>query len=97
VEELLSSYFALDGNMSLQLHFLQSNSDFFPGNTATFSEQQDEKVPAGYIPNVKRCSRELNSDVLVDYCWTLLRETPTEEYKRQKTTKRVSYVTFIYF
>jgi hypothetical protein len=24
---------------------------------------------------------------LADYCWTLLRETPTEEEKRQKTSE----------
>jgi len=35
--------------------------------------------------------------MLADNCWTLVRETPTEDYKRQKTIKCVSDVTVIYF
>jgi hypothetical protein len=43
-----------------------------------------------------RYSGKWNPNMLADYCWTLVRETPTE-YKRQKTTKCISYGKFIYF
>jgi hypothetical protein len=81
--------------MSLQLHFLQSHLDFFPGNTAAFSEEQGEKVPAGHIPNGKRYSREWNSDVLADYCWTLRRETPNRRIQETKDDKK-SFLRYIY-
>jgi len=41
-------------------------------------------------------SGKWNADMLDDYCWTFVRETPTEEYKRYKTTIRVPDVTFIF-
>jgi hypothetical protein len=34
----------------------------------------------------KRYSGKWNSDMLTDYCWTLVQESQTG-YKRQKTTK----------
>jgi hypothetical protein len=50
-----------------------------------------------YPERKKRYSGRWNPDMLAHNCWTLVRETPTEEYKRQKTIKLVSDVTFIYF
>jgi len=31
----------------------------------------------------KRCRGKWNPNMLTDYCWTLVRETPTDDYKRQ--------------
>jgi hypothetical protein len=44
----------------------------------------------------KRYSGKWNPDMVADYCWTLVRDTATEEYKRQKTTEGVSRGTFIF-
>jgi hypothetical protein len=35
----------------------------------------------------KRYRGKWNPNMLADYCWTLVRETLTEEQKRQKATK----------
>jgi hypothetical protein len=35
----------------------------------------------------KRYSGKWKSNMLADYSWKLVRETQTEEYKRQKTTE----------
>jgi hypothetical protein len=37
-----------------------------------------------------------NKNMLAAYCWTLVWETSTEEFKRYKMTKRVSDVTSIF-
>jgi len=34
-----------------------------------------------------RYSGKWNPDLLADYCWTLVEETSTEEYKTQKKRK----------
>jgi hypothetical protein len=43
--------------------------------------------PSGYIGNGIKISGKWNPNLLADYCWALVRETPTEEYKRKKKTK----------
>ena len=44
-----------------------------------------------------RCSGKCHRIMLADYCWTLVRKTPTEEYKTAKTTEWLSHGIFIYF
>jgi hypothetical protein len=34
----------------------------------------------------KRYRGKWSSNILADYCWSLIRETPTGEHKRQKKT-----------
>jgi hypothetical protein len=37
------------------------------------------------IPQIeKRCSGKLSPNMLADYCWSLIRETPTGKNKGQK-------------
>jgi hypothetical protein len=82
--------------MSWKLHFLQPHFDFFPGNMAAISDEQGERFHQDKYQMEKIYSGKWNADMLADYCWTLVRKTPTEEYKRYKVTKRISDVTFIF-
>jgi hypothetical protein len=97
VEELFFSCLALGCNRSWKIHFPRSYLNFFsreigqPSLTST--------VKGSIRINTewkKRYSGKWNANLLADYCWTLVRETPTEEYKRCKTTIRVPDVTFIF-
>ena len=53
----------------------------------SISEEHSEKFHQDISRMEKRYSGKWNRNLLVDYSWTLVRETPTEEYKTQKTTK----------
>jgi hypothetical protein len=69
---------------------------FSPGNTIVLSEERSESFHQDISQMEKRYSGKWNPYMLADYCWTLVRETPTEEYKRQRR-QSVSSFTFIYF
>ena len=87
VEELVSSYHAMGCNMSLKLHFLDSHLDFFPENMGAVSDEHGERFHQDISQLEKRYSGKWNPNFLADFCWTLIRETSTTEYKRQRTTK----------
>jgi hypothetical protein len=70
---------------------------FFPGNIGGFSDEHGEWFHQNISRTERIYSGKWNPDLLADNCWTLVRETRTEEYNRQKTIKGVSDVTLIYF
>ena len=59
VEELLSTYRALGCNMSLNLHFLQSHLDFFPGNMGSVSDEHCEKFHQDISRMKKKIERQM--------------------------------------
>jgi hypothetical protein len=75
--------------MSLKLHFLHSNLDFFPENVQAISDEHGK----GFLrifPKLKRGTMENGSpNILADCYWSLIREISTGECKRQNKTKRV--------
>jgi hypothetical protein len=83
--------------MSLKLHFLQSNLDFFRGNTEAVSDQHGERSHQDISRMEIRYSGKWNTFILDDYYWTIVRETPIEECKKTKDDKISFYGTFIYF
>ena len=97
VEELLSSYCALGCNMFLKSHFLQSHLEYFLGNMGAVSDIHSERFLQDISLMEKWWSSKWILNMVADYCWILVLETPTEDCKRQKMTKWVSDVTFIYF
>jgi hypothetical protein len=44
-------------------------------------------IPSEYFTNSKALQWKWSLDVLANCCWSLLRETPIGENKRQKKTK----------
>jgi len=51
------------------------------------SAEHGEKFHLDISQTEKRYSGKWCLDMLVDYCWSLIRETPTGEYNRQKNKK----------
>ena len=70
---------------------------FFSGNMGAISDKHGERFHQNKSRMEKTYSGKWNPNILADYYWTLVREIPAEEYKRQKTTKLVSRGTFIHF
>jgi hypothetical protein len=94
VEELLDAYKALGCKMSLKIHFLHSQLDFFPPNLGVVSDEHGERSHQDIAQTERRYIGKWNEKMLADYCWTLQRETSEEEYKRKKTTNWLCMYSF---
>jgi hypothetical protein len=76
--------------------FPANSLGFFPGNIGAVSDEHGVRFQQDISRMEKKYIGKWNTNLLVDYCWTLVRETPTEEYKRQKMIKLVSHCMHIY-
>ena len=83
VEEMLVRYQKLGCNMSLKIHFLHSHLDFFPDNCGDFSDEHGERFHQDIATIEKRYQGKWSTTMLADYCWTLSRDAPEQQYKRQ--------------
>ena len=88
VNNLLQSYQKLDCNMSLKIHFLHSHLEFFPENCGAVSDEHGERFHQDISSMEMRYQGKWNCAMLADYCWTLARDVPTMEYKRQAKQKK---------
>jgi len=52
----------------------------FLGNTGAVSDENGERFHQDISQMEKRYSSKWNPNMLADYCWMLVWETPTEEY-----------------
>ena len=62
---------------------------FFPENMGATSGKHGERFQQDISQIEKKYSRKWSPYILTDSCWSLIRETPAYEYKRQKKTKWV--------
>ena len=62
--------------------------DFFPENCGAVSDEHGELFHKDISSMEKRYEGKWYSAMLADYWWTLARDAPTMEYKRQATQKR---------
>jgi len=83
VHNLLQNYQKLSCKISLKIHFLQSNLNFFPENCNAVSGEHGERFHQDIPSMEKRYQGKWDCAMLADYCWTLERDDPTVEYKRQ--------------
>jgi hypothetical protein len=90
VNNLLQSYQKFGWNMSLKIHFPHLHLDFFSENCGAASDEHGERFHQDISSVEKRYQGKLNSAMFADYCWTLARDTPTMEYKRQAKKKKKS-------
>jgi len=63
---------------------------FFPKNCVAVSDENGERFHQDISSVEKRYQGKLNCAMLADYFWTLARDAPTMEHKRQ--AKRKNYV-----
>jgi hypothetical protein len=80
---LISSYSAVGCNMSLILHFLHHHLDFFPENLGIATNEHGDRFHQDISQTEKRYGGKWSPCMLGDYCWSLVRETPTGKYNRQ--------------
>jgi hypothetical protein len=89
VNNLLQSYQKLGCNTSLKIHFLHSHLDFFPENCGAVSDEHRERFHQEISSMEKRYQGKWNCALLADCCWTLARDAPTMEYKRQAKRQKI--------
>jgi hypothetical protein len=88
VNNLLRSCQQLGCNMSLKIHFIHSHLDFFPENCGAVSDEHGEHFHQDISSVEKRYQGKWNCALFADYCWTLARNVPTMEYKRQEKRRK---------
>jgi hypothetical protein len=88
VNNLLQSYQNLGYNMSEKIHFFHSHLDFFPDNCGAVSDEHGELFDRHISSMEKRYQGKWNCAMLADYCWTLAKNAPTMECKRQAKRKK---------
>jgi len=69
--------------MSLKIHFLHSHLNFFPEKCGAVSDEHGERFHQDISSIEKRYQGKWICAVLADCCWTLARDAPAMEYKRQ--------------
>lgn len=86
VSDLLKNYKKIGARMSLKMHFLDSHLGFFPENLGEVSDEQGERLHQDLQRIEKNYQGFWDEGMLSDYCWSLLRETKPEQYKRRSYT-----------
>ena len=76
--------------MSVKEHFLHRHLDNFPRNLRAFSEEQGERFHQDIKMMEKRCQVRWDISMILDYCWSLMRETSEFEYSRQSKEEPIA-------
>ena len=76
--------------MLLKIHFLHSHLDFFPKNCGLVRDEHGERLHQDIATMERRYQGKWSLAMLADFCWTLRRDAPTNEYKRQAKRKKIS-------
>jgi hypothetical protein len=71
--------------MSLKLHSLHFNLDYFPENLGDLSEEQGERFHQDVKEMERRCQGRWDVSMMADYCWSIKREALHQEYKRKSS------------
>jgi len=74
--------------MSLKIHFRHTRLDFFRENCGAVSGEHGECFHQDISSIEKRYQGKWECVMLGDCCWTLGRDVPTMEYKRQAKQKK---------
>ncbi len=88
VEELLLSMHALKCNMSLKVHYLHSHLSEFPENLGDVSEEQGERFHQDIKVMEERYQGRWNCNMMADYCWSVMRDTPGAAHKRMSKKRK---------
>ena len=82
VADLIESYGKFGSTMSVKMHYLFSHIDFFPENLGAVSDEQGERCHQDLSEIESRYQGRWDPSMLGDYCWTLRRDAPEAEYRR---------------
>ena len=87
VKQMLTNFQALGAKMSIKTHYLFSHLGRFPENLGEVSEEQGERFHQAIKKMKMRYQGRWDSRMMSDYCWSLMRDSAQQNYKR-KSYKR---------
>ncbi|GBM35655.1 hypothetical protein AVEN_244537-1 [Araneus ventricosus] len=90
VHDMLALHQRFGCRMSLKLHFLDFQLEFFPANCGKFSDEHGERFHQNMSVIEQRYRRMWSASMLGDCCWMILRDNPHVEYKRKSKRTRHS-------
>ena len=88
IEKLLKSYEDMGCRMSLKIHFLHSNLNFFPPNLGAVSDEHGEGFHRDITKMESNYQGKWNPGMMGDFCWMLLRDIPETKYTRSSKKTR---------
>jgi len=77
-----------DCNMSLKIHFLHSQLDFFPPNRCAVSDEYGESFRQDISTTEERYAGQSSQNMLTGYCWNLTEEVSVASYKRMSNRNK---------
>ncbi|GBM83394.1 hypothetical protein AVEN_242129-1 [Araneus ventricosus] len=84
VGDIVKCFRVIGCNMSLKLHVLASHLNFFPQSLGTISDEHRERFHQDISMFEKRFSGRWNRSMLAEYCWSVIRDTQSDAYKRKR-------------
>jgi hypothetical protein len=75
--------------MSLKVHFMDSHLTDFPVNLGAVSDEHGERFHQDIKIMEQRYKGKCIKSMLADYCWTIVRDNPDAEHRRQAKRTRV--------
>ncbi|GBM12474.1 hypothetical protein AVEN_55307-1 [Araneus ventricosus] len=75
VADMVKCFRVVGCNMSLKLHVFDSHLNFFPQNLGAISDEHGERFHQDISMFEKRFSGRWNRSMLVEYCWSIIRDT----------------------
>ena len=83
VDVLLKNFQKLGARMSVKIHFLRSNLDYFPQNCGDLNEEQRERFHQDIRVMEERFQGRWDVTFLADYCWCLKRDVVATQHRRK--------------
>ena len=77
--------------MSYKVHFLHSHLDNFPENLGDYSEEQGERFHQDIKEMERRYQGRWNTNMMVDFCWMLKRQSVDSGKKRRRNPLHRSF------
>jgi len=87
VKQMLTNFQTLGARMGMKLHYLFSHLGQFPDNLGEVSKEQGERFHQAIKTMETRYQGRWDRHTMSDYCWSLLRDSNQQTYKR-KSYKR---------
>ncbi|GBM23497.1 hypothetical protein AVEN_153076-1 [Araneus ventricosus] len=94
VRDMVKYFRVIGCNLSLKLHVLDSHLNFFPQNLGAISDEHGERFHQDISMFEKRFSGRWNRSMLAEYCWSVIRDTQSDDYKRKRPKNHFSACVF---
>ena len=87
-ESVIEIYRVFGCNMSIKMHFLNSQLDKFPENLGDVSNEQGECFHQDIKVLEDRYQGRWNVHMMTDYCWSIQRESTGRRHSTQSIKRK---------